>query len=157
MFPHLNPASISVLPTQATCLIHLIFLHLTILTIYCVYWAWSFSLSYFLQLPATSFILVLNMLYSWTILVYVLLSLWEIKFHTHTIQQSKGKIWISMQISNKTFPACVCGKIPKLWQNKCLGFFKQVSEFYACKFLYSYGTQSHLTFNILFCWLLYSY
>jgi len=36
-------------------------------------------------------------------------------------------------------------------------FFKQVSEFYARKFLYSNGTQYQLIFNILFCWLLYSY
>jgi hypothetical protein len=117
MFPDLNPALISVLPTQATCLIHPIFLHSTILTIYCEYWAWSFSLSYFLQLSFTSSILALNMFYSWTLLFYILLSLWEIKFHTHTIQESKGNIRISIKISNETFLSCVCGKIPTLWQN----------------------------------------
>ena len=36
-------------------------------------------------------------------------------------------------------------------------FFKQDTEFFAHKFLYSHGTQSHLTFNLLFCWFLYSY
>jgi len=50
-----------------------------------------------------------------------------------------------------------------MWKNTnfvaklMFGCFKQVSEFYAHKFLYSNGIQSHLTFNILFCWLLYSY
>jgi hypothetical protein len=103
MFPHLIPASISVLPTQATCLIHLIFLHLTILTIYCEYWAWSFSLSYFLQLPATSFVLALNVLYSWTCLVFVLLSLWEIKFKPIKYNSQKGKYEYLCRFQMKLF------------------------------------------------------